>query len=54
MHEGRRPSCISFYLNAARAEPARAGDTRRPKAATGRILVIGPGDGTGRLPEAAD
>lgn len=50
MHEGRRPSCISFYLNAARAEPARAGDTRRPKAATGRILAIGPGGGTGRLP----
>lgn len=25
MHEGRRPSCISFYLNAARAGGAGRG-----------------------------
>lgn len=49
MHEGRRPSCISFHLKAA--EPAaRTGDTRRPEAPKGRILVNGLGGGIGGLP----
>lgn len=52
MHEGR--FFVHLFLSERRApNPARAGDTRRPEALKGRILAIGPGGGTGRLPGAA-
>lgn len=50
MHEGRRPFVHLFLSERGRAEPARAGDTRRPEALKGRILVIEPGGGIGGLP----
>lgn len=51
MHEGRRPfvHLFSYHLKASRIRRGQ-GDTRRPEAPKGRILVNGPGGGTGRLP----
>lgn len=57
MHGAERQELVHHFLEAragralAGAEPAaRTGDTRRPEVPKGRILVIEPGNGTGRLP----
>lgn len=57
MHGAERQELVHHFLEAragrarAGAEPAaRTGDTRRPEVPKGRILVNGPGGGTGRLP----
>lgn len=56
MHGAERQELVHHFLEAraggarAGAGPsARAGDTRRPEVPKGRILVNGPGGGTGRL-----
>ena len=57
MHGAERQELVHHFLEAragrarAGAGPsARTGDTRRPEAPKGRILVNGLGCGTGRLP----
>lgn len=50
MHGAERQELVHHFLEARAGRRRGQGDARRPAAQKGRILVNGPGDGTGRLP----